>query len=443
MILLLFENASGARRRYQWLLTAVLIVLLVLTTATPAAAQDAEPGEAREAPDVPEAPAEEPPAPEIPVRDITFPVVGPVTYSDTFGACRGYRCSRSHKGADLFGAKLAPLVAAADGTITFVRRSATTTAGNTVILRDDEGWRYLYLHLNNDSPGTDDGANPQAWILPNRLRVGDRVEAGDVIGYLGDSGNAERTPNHLHFEIRPPGQGSINPTASLEAAEAAGRVVPVAPLASTAAGRAEYTAMISAWYRALLKREPTSAELFAWADRFDVGFATKADLIADLTMAPPRRDAAGSVYRSFHVALQRRPDLTEIRAWLKRYEAGADTETIVGELLAGTEWANTHGSLSDAEFVEVLYRNARGRPPTAGVRRYWLGQLAAGRARASMAAYFVDSYGLKNDTWHALEVTQAFRAGLDRLPTEVEYDQWITHLDNGGLLPDVVEAIRG
>lgn len=434
MFLVLFRPPSGSRL-VPWSLAVATIVLVVLVVATPAAAHE---------------PLEDPPEtidtadpPEVIVREITFPVVGPVRYSDTFGACRGYRCSRSHQGDDLFGAKLAPLVAAADGTITFVRRSATSTAGNTVIIRDDEGWRYLYLHLNNDSPGTDDGANPQAWILPNRLRVGDRVEAGEVIGYLGDSGNAERTPNHLHFEMRPPGQDSVNPTASLQAAQQAGRVVSVASLASTAEGRAAYHGLISAWYRALLKRNPTDAELFAWSDRFDIGFATKDDLIADLTMAPPRRDAAGSVYRSFHVAFQRRPDLGEIRAWLKRYEAGADTETIVGELLSSPEWTDTHGPLSDAEFIELIYRNARGRAPTAGVQSYWTRQLAGGRARASMAAYFVDSYGLKNETWHALEVTQAFRAALDRLPTDAEYEQWIAHLDDGGLLPDVVDAIRG
>ncbi len=445
MILNLFRIASGGRL-FRRLSTLLVMALLSLTAvATPATAQDGDQGnppETTEPADQAETPDEEPP-PEIPVREIIFPVVGPVTYSDTFGACRGSRCSRSHKGADLFGAKLAPLVAAADGTITFVRRSATGTAGNTVIIRDDEGWRYLYLHLNNDSPGTDDGANPQAWILPNRLRTGDQVKAGDVIGYLGDSGNAERTPNHLHFEIRPPGQDAINPTPSIEAAEAAGRVIAVAPLASTAEGRAEHEATISAWYRALLKREPTSAELFAWSDRMAIGFATKDDLIADITMAPPRRDSAGSIYRSFHVAHQRRPDLTEIRAWLRRWEAGADTETIIGELLESPEWADTHGTLTDAEFIEVLYRNARGRPPTAGVRNYWTRQLAGGRARASMAAYFVDSYGLKNETWHALEVTQAFRAALDRLPTDEEYTRWIAHLDDGGLLPDIVDAIRG
>ncbi len=436
MILVLFRSASGSRRLIQWPLAVVMTVLVVLTAATPAAAHDPEEED-------PPGSTERVDPPEIPVREITFPVVGPVRYSDTFGACRGYRCSRSHDGTDIFGVKLAPLVAAADGTITVVRRSATGTAGNTVILHDDQGWRYLYLHINNDSPGTDDGANPQGWILPNRLRTGDRVNAGDVIGYLGDSGNAERTPSHVHFEIQPPNEGAINPTPSLDAAKGAGRVVSVASLASTAEGRAHYEGMISAWYRALLKRNPTRAELFAWSDRFDIGFATKDDLIADLTMAPARRNAAGSVYRSFHVAYQRRPDLGEIRAWLKRYEAGADTETIIGELLASSEWTNTHGSLTDAEFIEVLYRNARGRPSTAGVRSYWTRQLANGRTRASMAAYFVDSYGLKNDTWHALEVTQAFRAALDRLPTEAEYQHWIAHLDNGGLLPDVVDAIRG
>ena len=433
------SSASPFERPLLLLLIALLVVAVVTAAANPAAAQDADSGDPPEAPETPE--AEEPP--EIPVREIIFPVVGPMTYSDTFGACRGYRCSRSHKGADIFAAKLAPLVAAADGTITFVRRSATTTAGNTVVIRDDDGWRYLYLHLNNDSPGTDDGANPQAWILPNRLRVGDRVSAGDVIGYLGDSGNAERTPNHVHFEIKPPRKGAINPTPSLQAAQAAGRVISVASLASTAESRAEYAGLISAWYRALLKREPTVPELLAWSDRMAIGFATKDDLIADVTMAPPRRNAAGSVYRSFHVAYQRRPDLTEIRAWLKRYDAGADTETIVGELLASPEWTNTHGSLTDAEFVEVLYRNARGRAPSARVRNYWIRQLENDRPRASMAAYFVDSYGLKNQTWHALEVTQAFRAGLDRLPTDAEYDQWIAYLDNGGLLSEVVDAIRG
>ena len=376
-----------------------------------------------------------------PVRELVFPVVGPVTWTDTWGACRGYRCSRSHKGVDIFGAKLAPLVAAADGVITKTRRTALTTAGNTIILEDDDGWRYIYLHLNNDSPGTDDGANPQAWIIPNGLRVGDRVEAGDVIGYLGDSGNAERTPAHLHFEVHQPGVGAINPTASVQAANDEGRVVTTASLASTAEGRAEHAPLIAAWYRALLKRDPTRFELFAWTDRFDVGLADRDDLIADLTMAPSRRHQAGTVVRAYLVALGRLPDLAEIRAGIGLVATGYDEEEMVGHLLDGAEFAQAHGVLDDDAFLELIYVNARGRQPSSGVRRYWANQLARGRERASMAGYFVGSYGLKDKTWHTLEVIQAYRAALDRLPTDDERVEWVAHLDRGGQILDIVVAI--
>ncbi|MEL7156071.1 MAG: peptidoglycan DD-metalloendopeptidase family protein [Actinomycetota bacterium] len=376
------------------------------------------------------------------IRELTFPVVGAVTYTDTWGACRGIRCSRSHKGVDIFGPRLLPLVAANDGVIVSMRRVPTTSAGNTVILRDDDGWRYVYLHVNNDTPGTDDGANPQAWIHPNGLRVGDRVTAGQVIGYMGDSGNAERTPVHLHFEIHPPGQGAVNPTASVDRARAEGRIVPASSLTPTAAERAEHVPLIDAWYRALLRRPPTSAERYAWADRFAVSLADRNDLIADLTMAPARRDRAGTILRAYHVMLGRTPELGEFRAWRDRYNAGADTEAILEGLMTGTEFRERHGDLSDAEYLELVYVNARGRQPVDSVRTYWTDQLAGGRPRVEMAAYFTQSYGLKNDTWHRLETMQAFRAALDRMPTAEESDRWVRHLDDGGLIIDIVDGIR-
>ena len=398
--------------------------LLVTSLASPVSAQSADD------------------EPEPIVREIVFPVVGPSDYSDTWGACRGFQCSRSHKGADVFGAKLAPLVSAADGVIVSVRRTGLTSAGNKVVVKDAEGWTYHYFHLNNDSPGTDDGANPQAWIIPSRFRVGDSVGAGEVIGYLGDSGNAESTPNHLHFEIHPPGQGAINPTPSLDAARAAGRVVPVATLASQPEGRATYHDLISAWYRALLKREPTGDELFAWSDRFAIGLANRDDLIADLTMAPQRYQPAGTVMRSFYVVLGRRPAIGELRAAEEQYRAGTDVVGINQSLIAGAEFTNRHGSLSDDDFISVIYRNARGKAPTSSVRQYWIDQLAEGRPRADMAAYFADSYGMKSTTWHELEVQQAFRAALDRLASDAEFARWVDHLDDGGLIVDIVDAIK-
>ena len=147
-------------------------------------------------------------------RTMRFPVKGTTSYVDTFGACRD-GCTRTHMGADIFGTKLQHLVAANDGWITLVRSDASGTAGNALAVTDEDGWRYLYLHINNDTPGTDDGRNPARWRFAPGIGLGVKVYAGQHIAYLGDSGNAETTPPHVDFELRRPDGVTINPDASL------------------------------------------------------------------------------------------------------------------------------------------------------------------------------------------------------------------------------------
>jgi hypothetical protein len=150
-----------------------------------------------------------PPAPagaaEI-VKPIIFPVEGKVTYTDTYGACRD-GCSRQHEGQDLMGKKMQRLLAAVDGVVHRVTFNNAT--GNSVVIRGADGWTYHYIHVNNDTPGTDDGKATRAQAFPSSIVLGARVHRGQVVGYLGDSGNAEATAPHLHFEIRqPPPPGS-------------------------------------------------------------------------------------------------------------------------------------------------------------------------------------------------------------------------------------------
>jgi hypothetical protein len=155
------------------------------------------------------------------VRPIHFPVEGAVRFRDDWGDPRGGG-TRQHRGNDLAGRKLQPLLAAADGV---VARTGVDDgiSGNYLVIRDAAGWEYLYIHVNNDTPGTDDGANPPAWRFAPGIGRGARVRAGQHVGWMGDSGNAEDTQPHLHFEIHRPGVGAINPYRSLLAA----RNVPV------------------------------------------------------------------------------------------------------------------------------------------------------------------------------------------------------------------------
>ena len=158
-------------------------------------------------------------------REIAFPVLGPVRYSNDFGACRD-GCARHHKGNDLLGVRMQPLLAAVDGTVTKISLANQGISGATIRITGDDGWYYSYFHVNNDTPGTDDGQATSEWQVEPGLSVGSRVRAGQVIGYMGDSGNAEYSVPHLHFEIRTPDRTPVNPYHSLAAAQRRETCVP-------------------------------------------------------------------------------------------------------------------------------------------------------------------------------------------------------------------------
>ena len=74
------------------------------------------------------------------VRSVTFPVVGPVTYYNDFGACRD-GCTRAHKGNDVIGDRLQPIVAMHDGVIDHLVNHPTACFG--IQIQDSEGWQYM------------------------------------------------------------------------------------------------------------------------------------------------------------------------------------------------------------------------------------------------------------------------------------------------------------
>ncbi len=157
------------------------------------------------------------------VRNITFPVQGIFNYSDSYGDPRSG--GRVHEGIDIMTAKMTPLLAAVDGIISYAP-SEEPSWGYVIYLRDSDGYSYNYLHINNDTPGTDDGLGGVINAYAPGISRGVSVKAGQVIAYAGDSGNAEDVGSHLHFEIRLPNDDPINPYASLQASFISGTFNP-------------------------------------------------------------------------------------------------------------------------------------------------------------------------------------------------------------------------
>ncbi|HEX2154319.1 MAG TPA: M23 family metallopeptidase, partial [Acidimicrobiia bacterium] len=102
---------------------------------------------------------EDPPTEPSDVYGIAFPIDGPHSDNyDNFGDCRS-GCSRAHEGADIMADKLTPVVAAADGVVTSVRGieldGTPVPGGSQWLVVQHDGWQTRYLHLNNDTAGTD------------------------------------------------------------------------------------------------------------------------------------------------------------------------------------------------------------------------------------------------------------------------------------------------
>jgi murein DD-endopeptidase MepM/ murein hydrolase activator NlpD len=147
-------------------------------------------------------------------RSMTFPLGGENHYSDTWLAPRS--SGRRHLGVDMMADKLVPILAPRAGCVTWLNYGGMG-GGNMMTLTDDEGWQYRFIHINNDTPGTDDGANPYEWAFT--VEADECVAEGQHISYVGDSGNAESSGSHLHFEVISPDGLWINPYHSVYAAE--------------------------------------------------------------------------------------------------------------------------------------------------------------------------------------------------------------------------------
>jgi murein DD-endopeptidase MepM/ murein hydrolase activator NlpD len=125
-----------------------------------------------------------------------FPIAGPHSFSDTFGAPRmfGTAYAHLHQGTDIFAASGTPLVAVERGVV--FSMGSDVLGGTKLWLQGASGTKYYYAHLSAFAEGMVDGTV---------------VTAGQLVGYVGNTGNAATTPAHCHFEVHPNGGPAVNP----------------------------------------------------------------------------------------------------------------------------------------------------------------------------------------------------------------------------------------
>jgi murein DD-endopeptidase MepM/ murein hydrolase activator NlpD len=126
--------------------------------------------------------------PAVPIAGYVCPVRGRTSFTDTWGDARsGHR----HQGTDVMAAYGAPVVAVISGTI---ETAYSSSGGISLYLRGTDGNEYFYAHNSRNTAST-----------------GQHVVTGEVIAYVGTSGNAPSNAPHVHFERHPGGGAPVNP----------------------------------------------------------------------------------------------------------------------------------------------------------------------------------------------------------------------------------------
>ena len=130
-----------------------------------------------------------------------FPSQGRCSFADTWQQSRPG--GRQHEGVDIMGVKGLALYAVVDGTITKMYGADAVLSGNALRLTTSDGTYFFYAHLDSFAAG---------------IAVGSVVKAGQIIGYMGATGNAGSP--HLHFEVHPKGGAPVNPYPIVKAVDA-------------------------------------------------------------------------------------------------------------------------------------------------------------------------------------------------------------------------------
>jgi murein DD-endopeptidase MepM/ murein hydrolase activator NlpD len=133
---------------------------------------------------------------DIVIHGFVFPVGDPHSFGDSFGAPRmmATEYQHAHQGTDILAPEGTPLLACERGIVT--KMGSDVLGGTKLWVKGQSGTYYYYAHLSAFAPDMSEGTV---------------VSPGDVVGFVGTTGNARGGPAHLHFEIHPDGGPAVNP----------------------------------------------------------------------------------------------------------------------------------------------------------------------------------------------------------------------------------------
>lgn len=183
-------------------------------------------------------------------------------------------------------------------------------------------------------------------------------------------------------------------------------------------------------YRDFAAGTPSSDQVAAWVKKFEAN-TPPTTLIDTLRRGETWHDRVGPVTRLYSAYFLRPPDTSGLEYWVGRSRGGTRLYAISSTFAASSEFTRRYGSLTDAEFVALVYENVLGRSPDAAGLSYWTKQLKAGKTRGRLMVGFSESSEYIRKQGANVATVEIWFGMLHRAPSPAELTGYSARLAGG------------
>lgn len=234
-------------------------------------------------------------------------------------------------------------------------------------------------------------------------------------------------------------RSSVPRAVAVVALVVASLLVGVAPAAAADQAPPAGGDLITQQYLDFLGRDPDPAGLAFWNHQLDSGVPAAA-LIQSMAEQPEFEQIVAPLVRLYVAYFLRSPDIAGLSFWTGRLRAGQNLDSVSQNFSTSVEFQNTYGSLDDAAFIDLVYRNVLGRGSDQSGRDYWLGQLSRGLDRGGVMTAFSESAENQRATYGMVRSTMLYVGMLARSPEPAGLQYWSDLIDSGTPYADIISG---
>ena len=184
-------------------------------------------------------------------------------------------------------------------------------------------------------------------------------------------------------------------------------------------------------YRDFLAREGDAGGIGYWNGQLNSAAQTRAQMIQDFFGSAEFQGTGAPVVRLYFAYFLRIPDYGGLLFWMDYSRAGHGLIAISNNFAASQEFIDRYGTLTNDQFVDLVYQNVLGRAADPGGKSYWLGQLNGGTTRGEMMIGFSESAEYQSAIFNETYVTMMYVGMLKREPDSGGFAFWVNYLDTG------------